>query len=135
MRFPRRWKVCVLACVAALLPGGAVRESAALSGEAGGKSDDVPRIGFRFDDKANQGELPATMRFGVFTVIKGKPAKLLTSHPLGLTNNTCVKVDGSERLLGLPPGEWKEKAAKLGKDGKGAERKGVKSIWVYPKEK
>src|SRR5262249_35955914 len=79
-------------------------------GSAGDEPEDkdVPRIGLKFHDERIDGSsLEATMRFGLHTLKNGKPLKNLTSHPLGITNNTCLKIDGKPRLFGMKPGKWK----------------------------
>jgi hypothetical protein len=112
------------------------------AGEGEPDDKDIPRIRVQFQDKqANRvtgpkgATLAPTMRFGVEIVKKGQPPKRLTFHSAGVSNNTCLKIDGSERLFGSKPGEWKERAVKLGTNKEGKERLGLQSIWRYPNEK
>jgi hypothetical protein len=59
-------------------------------------------------------------RFGLLMMKEQDPAnpdkhKRLTADENGLTNNTCVRIDGHEPLFGLQPGTW-EKGKRLVKD-------------------
>jgi hypothetical protein len=62
--------------------------------------------------------------------------KRLTYFPEGISNNTCMRIDGNEYLLGSPPkGKWKDPLlAPLGKAADGRTREGARSIFVYPDE-
>jgi hypothetical protein len=127
--------------VALLLVGWSFGPGSA--GEDKSKDKDLPRLKLQFHDKpmpritAKGLMLAASMRFGLETqpVKKGEIPKLLTFHRAGLSNNTCVKIDGSERLFGSKPGKWKDRAVKLGKNPEGKDRLGLQSIWEYPDEK
>ena len=85
-----------------------------------------------------EGPKLATMRFGILLPPLAVPrsqtfpyaCKQLTFSPTGITNNTCVKLDGEECLLGSEPGKWLTRKAPLGKG-----RQGLRSVWVYPDEK
>src|SRR5262249_20738922 len=97
---------------------------------------EVPRIGLKFHDKPLAGSsLGVTMRFGLYTLKDGKLLKKLTSDPQGLTNNTCLKIDGNPRLFGTTPGKWKARSVQLGKTPEGKARYGLQSIWNYSDEK
>jgi hypothetical protein len=84
-----------------------------------------------------------SMRFGLVMV---KQRKRLTFDERGMTNNTCVRLDGNEWLfgerpfrrkrdnveLGNWPGRWdKQDITNLGLDPSGRKRLGHESIWVY----
>jgi hypothetical protein len=89
-----------------------------------------------------------SMRFGLVQLPdpsqRGRAVKRLTFKEEGLTNNTCVRLDGHEWLFGeqpwlLPdgretgprsPGQWEEREASLGKS-----RVGQKSVWLYTQQK
>src|SRR5262249_38897012 len=62
--------------------------------------------------------------------------KRLTYFPQGISNNTCMRIDGNQYLLGSgPKGKWKEPLlAPLGKTADGRERKGARSTYVYTDE-
>ena len=92
-----------------------------------------------------------TMRFGVVMLgaeEAGGRRSRLTYEERGLTNNTCVRIDGRERLFGERgfrdddgvyhngfPGRWEVPAAPLGPDEAGRPREGRRSVWVYDDEK
>src|SRR5947207_1913393 len=85
------------------------------------------KLGILFDKGFGGGEVHS-MRFGLHVLNDaGKSSgKKLTYHPAGLTNNTCVKIDGKEYLVGEKPGQWRKKEEALG-----ADRAGARSVWVY----
>jgi hypothetical protein len=86
---------------------------------------EIGKLGILFDrgDAAIQ-----SMRFGLHVLDEsGKTTgKKLTYDKAGLTNNTCVRLDGKEYLFGHEPGKWHKREQDLG-----AGRGGVRSIWVY----
>ncbi|MBV9125244.1 MAG: hypothetical protein JO112_17955 [Planctomycetes bacterium] len=95
--------------------------------------DPDPRLDVKFSP---------TMRFGIFMLGEKDPndpskLKRLTMAEDGLTNNTCIWLDGKEPLFGQSPGDWAN-------DGKGhslqkvplpSPRRGWMSTWNYPIEK
>jgi hypothetical protein len=91
----------------------------------GGKPPDVLVLFHKGDPQFSP---EATMRFGL--VLPKLQPKRLTYHPQGLTNNTCLKIDSKEILLGTGPGQWQEREGKLPPG-----RFGVRSVRVYPAEK
>ena len=139
-----------------------------------GLLDPHPRIGVHFHDgqvpvslgtggvKPEAGKVmpegkPAlwepSMRFGLVMLQARDPLhpgryKRLTFDEKGLTNNTCVRLDGQELLFGERPfhtadgkefgswpGQWKEREIALGQDRTGRPREGKQSVWVYDSEK
>jgi hypothetical protein len=108
-----------------LLPGD---EPAAAAADEG-LLDLQPRIEVLFhdsrkDDKADEAfEHIPSMRFGL--VMRGEEDphdktkfKRLTYDEFGRSNNTCIRVDGVDRIFGEPKqGSWKEREAKLQGDG------------------
>jgi hypothetical protein len=99
--------------------------------------DMKPRIDINFHEGAGPLSRQPTMRFGI--VLRDEKApnrtasglKQLTYAAKGETNNTCVRVDGVDRLFGSPPGKWQGQAVKLGKDATGKQRYGFKCVWVH----
>src|SRR5205814_828452 len=84
-----------------------------------------------------------TMRFGLVMVrdprtrqpVKGDTIKL-TFREDGSTNNTCLRLDGTDVLFGTTsprgkPARWVEMQTPLGKDASGRERSGSRSVWRY----
>jgi hypothetical protein len=81
-----------------------------------------------------------SMRFGL---VAGD--KRLTFRPTGLTNNTCVKLDGNEWLfgdkppvtrdgkeIGQPwPGRWLDREVRINEQRNGWVLRGVRSVWAY----
>jgi hypothetical protein len=111
--------------------------------------DSAPRIEIQFHDETKNDELEKmwmtaaqpTMRFGVVTLHGGKEVgkspnvTRLTFDPWGRTNNTCIRLDGSDvRLFGGPQGNWEERAAKTWKE-KDQDHEGVRSVWVCDDKK
>jgi hypothetical protein len=88
------------------------------------------KVGDRLD-----AQLPGpTMRFGLRMLgPDGRPAGRgrLTADPWGRTNNTCLRLDGSERLFGQAPGRWVEQAGRGWQDARGVEHDGVRSVWAW----
>jgi hypothetical protein len=98
------------------------------------------------DQETVPGIWEPSMRFGL-TMLQADARgqrKKLTYEEKGLTNNTCVRLDGNEwlfgerpfrRLDGGPsgdwPGRWLERNARLDRPL----RDGRKSVWVYDKQK
>jgi hypothetical protein len=126
--------VVLALCAGGLAPA---REAEKQTGKAEKAAE--PEIKILFHEEAKM----ATMRFGILLpklkVLKSQESPLgvkqLTYHPVGLTSNTCVKIDGEERLFGSAPGKWVQRKAGLGKDAQGKERQGARSVWLYPEEK
>ncbi len=92
----------------------------------------------------------AAMRFGFTMPLQpdnnNDPNNVLKQKRLnffvdGTSNNTCIKIDGQEYLLGSgPSGYWKERAKELGDvndgpDGKKRKRIGLKSVYFYTNDK
>src|SRR5262249_24743860 len=50
---------------------------------------------------------------------------------MGRTNNTCLRIDGAERLFGSEPGHWQETEVKGWQDDQGRRHDGVKSVWGW----
>ncbi len=91
-----------------------------------------------------------TMRFGLVMVEEGRSPveKRLTYEKMGLSNNTCVRLDGNEHLFGEQPfrtekgdefpkgwrwhGRWRDKEER---DLRVPGGEGRKSIWYYDREK
>jgi hypothetical protein len=94
-----------------------------------------------------------TMRFGLTMI---RQSKRLTYHEHGVTNNTVVKLDGTDWIWGESPfvgtdgkeikeiggnslgqwkGTWQERDGTLGKDATGRQREGKRSAWLYGEEK
>src|SRR5262249_46732912 len=76
-----------------------------------------------------------TNRFGILMLKEKDPSnpdkyKRLIYRESGDTNNTCVKVDGHENLLGLPPGKWQDRKQRV----KLKDREGWYSVWEYPEQ-
>ncbi|MBM4072304.1 MAG: hypothetical protein FJ271_25760 [Planctomycetes bacterium] len=122
-----RLKSLLLASVAALAGLAVVAPWAPAQPEA-----KPPRITLVFHREADKAVPSASMRFGI--IVPGDK-KRLTFDPMGRSSNTCLKIDGNERLLGTAPGQWLTKEAKLGADPAGRERIGLRSTWLYPDEK
>jgi hypothetical protein len=104
--------------------------------------DPLPRVTPGFHDSVESDPdrrfLPVpTMRFGLVTHDPKDPNKVqrLTYDPRGVSNNTCMRIDGTEYLFGLEPGRWVERQTPLGKDPAGRERQGFTSVWTYDREK
>jgi hypothetical protein len=93
------------------------------------------KVGDRLD-----AQLPeATMRFGLRMITAdgapGAAGRRLTADPWGRTNNTCLRIDGSERLFGLAPGRWMEREAGEWRDARSIGHKGMQSIWAWDDKK
>lgn len=103
--------------------------------------DQTPRVGLRFHEKGDLVLPDPSMRFGLVMLQEKDPKepgkfKRLTYSEAGNTNNTCVRVDEKEFLFGQPGfGTWKERSSPLGKDRRGREREGARSVWVAPNGK
>lgn len=85
-----------------------------------------------FFDRGEVNPREQTMRFGLIVTTTRDPStpsryKQLTYHPRGLTNNTCIKIDGKEFLFGHPPTKWIDPEIRLGKDQTGKTRLGMSS--------
>jgi hypothetical protein len=105
---------------------------------AEGLLDPEPRIEARFHDgkkgdKADRALPEPTMRFGLVMLREkdpreGKKLKRLTFDEFGRSNNTCVRIDGTEHLFGDRDGEWRQRDGKFGSGG-------VESVWELPPKK
>jgi hypothetical protein len=121
----------ILSAAPMLLPVGA--------GESTPSADQRPRIDVLYDDGGDDASGEPSMRFGI--VLHDLQAgdktvtglKQLTFGPRGETNNTCVRVDSSDRLFGLPPGKWQGPVTKLAKDAAGNQRLGCQCVWAHDK--
>jgi hypothetical protein len=105
--------------------------------------DPTPRLAIRYHDVGDLVIHNPSMRFGLVMLQEDDPLKTgqkkkLTYDPLGRSNNTCLKIDGGERLFGEneptlfpePPGHWEGMKEPLG-GGRPWTREGAKSTWVY----
>lgn len=105
--------------------------------------DPTPRVLLQFHDGPKKGpddEMPRpTMRFGLGIPEAGAPGLLktkLTFDEWGRSNNTCVRLDGTEALFGHePPGRWVKMKEALGIGPGGRERLGLASTWELPRGK
>ncbi|HEV3263517.1 MAG TPA: hypothetical protein VG013_42165 [Gemmataceae bacterium] len=110
-----------------------------------GLVDPEPRIAIRLHDGKKGDELDKlvpepSMRFGLVMLDPGNtdakaPPKRLTFDEWGRTNNTCLLLDGQERLFGSPPGRWLEQSTDSWKDDRGRRRGGARSVWVWDDKK
>jgi hypothetical protein len=117
-----------------------------------GLLDPEPRIAAHFHDQS-RGDKPdrafahsgLSMRFGLVMLREKDPKhedrlKRLTYDEFGRSNNTCLRIDGVERLFGdllrtdRTPGngEWKERRIELHGDGTARHGDGIESIWLTP---
>lgn len=90
--------------------------------------DPEPRIGVDFDRE--------TQRFGLVMLKEKDPDnpdkfKRLTYEQKGTTNNTCVKVEQFEYLLGDRPGRWVKREVRL-KDRNGKDANAWQSVFRWP---
>lgn len=87
--------------------------------------DPVPLLEARFDPQN---------RFGLVLPREldawGKP-KRLTYSEIGGTNNTCVRVDGEDRIFGFAPGEWRVREAEPPRRADGKAVQGRICVWEY----
>jgi hypothetical protein len=135
-----------------LLLGGVVVRDVFLKVGSGGEPaveeeitllDSQPRIGIRFQQRADSIFRSPTMRFGLVMLKEPDPddperLKRLTFDAQGRSNNTCLRIDGSDRLFGenrsdLFPetsGRWKGMNQPL-EQNRPWPREGAKSTWVY----
>ncbi len=104
------------------------------AGEGDDEGDPVPRIAVKFS--------PESSRFGIAMAQEEDPKrpghhKRLTSEEDGRFNNTCIKVNDSERLFGLGIGQWGHdetgRVLKLRDIGRVKNRHWI-SVWTYPLE-
>ncbi len=111
----------VLALLLALAAVAAYDLASPKAGGGGRAGDDLldpePRLVIDFDHD--------TQRFGLRMLRERDPKlpdkyKRLTYEEKGTTNNTCVKIDGFEYLLGERPGRWIRREVPTG-DGRGYE--------------
>ena len=106
--------------------------------------DRGPRISVEFHDSKKGDFLddlvpPPSMRFGLVMVqakdSRGQP-KRLNPDSWGRTNNTCVRIDGDDRLFGTAPGRWQDLEVKGFKDEQGRDHpEGVMSQWLWEDKK
>jgi hypothetical protein len=82
------------------------------------------------------------MRFGItltrikdpkgVTDVNPTGKKRLTYFPEGLSNNTCLRIDEADYLLGGKQGKWLvQKDTRLGKTPGGRKRHGARSVWRH----
>jgi hypothetical protein len=105
--------------------------------------DTEPRVGIRFHQLGDAIISQPSMRFGLVMLRERDPEihdklKRLTYDELGRSNNTCLRIDGGERLFGQndprvfpePGGHWEAKSLPLEQNRKWR-REGARSTWVY----
>jgi hypothetical protein len=86
---------------------------------------DEPLVRYQIDDE---------LQTIGFLVLDGQGGtKKLTADENGASNTTIVRVDGKDVEFGGADGKLEMKAVPLGKDDKGKERLGVKTVWTYNK--
>jgi hypothetical protein len=119
--------------------------------------DERPRLALRFHDTSNPVNngggysIAPSMRFGLSVIDTGKK---LIAQDIGRSNNTCVRIDGTERLFGtmmtsserqqyLPgfqrqvphfrdwPGRWVQMKKPLRRDRSGRQPVGLESVWRW----
>jgi hypothetical protein len=96
------------------------------SGQDKDKQDEV-LIRYQLDDE---------LQTVGFVVLDGQGgSKKLTPSEEGDSNTTVVRIDGKDVEFGGDAGTFGKKAEPLGKDAKGKERLGVKTVWTYEKIK
>jgi hypothetical protein len=98
-------------------------------------ADTVPVLVPLFHDRGDNRIAEPSMRFGLVLLQQSDPLdptrrKRLTCDELGRTNNTCLRVDGSEFLFGHAPGRWQLLAEELGQDERKRDRIGLRSVWA-----
>jgi hypothetical protein len=113
--------------------------------------DPTPLLTLAFHDGPETRDFPIagrTMSFGLSISDAKNPdkGKRLMYDRIGRTNNTCIRIDGSDYLFGQSEvvfpaggdgrpqrrpgvGEWIEMRAPLGKDSTGRTREGARSVW------
>jgi hypothetical protein len=126
---PRRWvRRAPLVVLAGSLLVAAVHDLVGRGGER--LLDRQPRLAVQFHEGgANDPLREPTMRFGL--VLPGDPKKgRLTRDPMGRTNNTCVRIDGSENLFG-DGGQWDPRAEEM----RGGQERGLRSSWLQTAKK
>ena len=85
---------------------------------------------------------PETMRFGIVMPRERDPSdnkdlnkkKRLTYDELGFTNNTCIKINESEHLLGRPPGRWAKDGERVLKRVELIKNRKWESVFEFPLE-
>jgi hypothetical protein len=118
-----------------------------------GLLDPQPRIAAHFHDEtardrrdtAENAFSEPSMRFGLVMLREKDPKKedrlkRLTYDEFGRSNNTCLRIDGTERLFGEPRdrynrsgnGNWKERRIELHGDGTARHGDGIESVWLTP---
>src|SRR5580704_10731944 len=85
---------------------------------------DEPQVRYQLDDEKQT--------VGI-VILDAGGAKHLTAKEEGDSNTTVVRVDGKDVEFGGADGKFDKKAVPLGKDAKGKERLGVKTVWTYNK--
>jgi hypothetical protein len=114
----------------ALLPS---REEPSPGPPPGEPADPNPHLALRIHDGPKQNRLEympqPTMRFGLVLPRDENPSepgrlKRLTFDEWGRSNNTCLRVDGTEVLFGEAPGAWVERYRPRGNDVDGFD-----SVW------
>jgi hypothetical protein len=86
--------------------------------------DPQPRVAARFNEER---------KFGLVMLEGGenKEVKKLTYSDDGGTNNTCVRIDGKDFILGDDASLWQGPNQPPGKDRTGRERAGGKSVYAF----
>jgi hypothetical protein len=138
------WLAAAPALVLALVLAGIITHDFLLQrGASPAAAMDDPLLALQFHEGKIGDALDAllpepTMRFGI-RMAEGKGAggkgRRLTLDPWGRTNNTCLRIDGEENLLGSAAGAWVERAARTWEDARGGQHKGLKSIWQHKRTK
>jgi hypothetical protein len=143
VRLRLRWLVVALAALLLLSLGAAVwwqRQRRPAEADGAALVDPDPFLAIRFHDGPKEADdrMPIpTMRFGLVMLREKDPAhperlKKLTFDEWGRTNNTCLRVDGSDFLFGQPPGVWLEMKGALKGERAGRPRDGLFSSWRLP---
>lgn len=103
-------------------------------GDGGGLLDTTPRIELHWHPAADKFVPFPTDTFGLVALQDktqaGQP-KRLTFDAHGRTNNTVLRIDGQESILGHGGGRWLSESVPVGKDSQGRERDGQTAVWLY----
>jgi hypothetical protein len=98
--------------------------------------DPTPRLALHWHTAADDIVPYPSMTFGLVMASEKDPGnpkrwKRLTFDEQGRTNNTVVRLDGKELILGQGTGRWKQPASPVGPDGQGRARDGQSATWLY----
>ncbi|GIW79560.1 MAG: hypothetical protein KatS3mg105_1367 [Gemmatales bacterium] len=103
-----------------------------------GLIDTAPRIDiilfdtpFKLDIDGRTERFEPTMTFG----LKTRDNKKLTYFENGLSNNTCIRIDGREFFFGHPPGKFVVMREALAADRAGEQRRGYRSVFRFDDSK